>query len=215
MPNTLTRCGHFRSAGCLDGGAIRHGRTDVLRRRHRADDLGIIEQNDMRMRLVLSSRDEGDRAVRGARLSQAQNTNWPGFGAGARIFPVRKGELKAGLRTCLVGHSRDPELARGHKPKLGAVMSSDLLVVVSRGQGEILRRWRDDFAVDRKARPLASTVLGGARVTPMFQRRGWSALSSLDRECSGEIQDGLGGGRSDADLVSVLQQHARTDSGAK
>src|SRR5262249_7367269 len=155
------------------------------RRRGRVDDFGIVEQDDVSMRLFLSSSDEGHHAVRGARLAQAQHAHWTGVAAGARILPVRKGGLKSGFRTRPVGHSREPEIARGSKPKLGAVISSDLLVVVSRGQEEVLRRWLDCLAVNHKARPPAATALGSPWVTPILQRWGWPALSSLVREPSG------------------------------
>src|SRR5262245_6037120 len=126
----------------------------------------------MRMRLLLSSSDEHDRAVRGAGLAQAQHAYRTGVAAGDRPFFVGKGELKAAFRTRAVDQ---PDITRGSKAKLGAVMSSNLPVVVSRGQDEVLRRRLDCLAVHHKARPLALIELGSARVKPMLQRRGWPA----------------------------------------
>src|SRR5262249_23401722 len=133
----------------------------------------------------------------------------------SRVLPFRKAELKSGFRTRPVCHSREPEIAGGSKPKLGAVMIGDLLVVVGRGQEEVLRRWLECLAVNHKARPPAAAALGSAWVTPMVQRWGWPAFSSLVREPSGKIEEGSGGGRIDADLEPVLHEHAHAEPGDK
>src|SRR5262249_39496198 len=133
-----------------------------------------------------------------------------------RPFFVGKGELKAAFRTRAVDQ---PDITRGSKAKLGAVMSSNLPVVVSRGQDEVLRRRLDCLAVHHKARPLALIELGSARVKPMLQRRGWPALSSLTGEVLGQLQERaagcLGARFSDTDLKPMLHEHAESDAGRK
>jgi hypothetical protein len=49
----------------------------------------------------------------------------------------------------------------------------------------------------------------------MLQRRGWPALSTLAREASGKVDEGLGGCSIDADPQPVLHEHTHASPCAK